>query len=144
MALHRDIFWIGRQWAVTGFGVQAIDQRLNGVFDIEVSRLWEEDLVARTRAIAWLNMDDFNKALELARARYLEPSETVLPLVDSVLELMQPKPGETPKAAGPKEPSVSQAESAASEPEPPPIAQSLALRLARASARFLPLWRIRR
>ena len=25
MALHRDIFWIGRQWAVTGHGMQAID-----------------------------------------------------------------------------------------------------------------------
>jgi hypothetical protein len=23
MALHRDIFWIGRQWAVTGFRMQA-------------------------------------------------------------------------------------------------------------------------
>jgi hypothetical protein len=143
MALHRDIFWIGRQWAVTGFGVQAIDQRLNGVFDIEVSRLWEEDLVARTRAIAWLNMDDFNKALERARARYLEPPEKVLPLVDST-ELMQPKSEETPKAAAPREPPVPQAESAESEPLPQPIVQSLALKLARASARFLPLWRIRR
>ena len=27
MALHRDIFRIGRQWAVTGFGIQAVDQR---------------------------------------------------------------------------------------------------------------------
>ena len=36
MALHRDIYWVGRQWAVTGFGVQAVDQRLKGTFDIEV------------------------------------------------------------------------------------------------------------
>ena len=38
MALHRDIYWIGRQWAITGFGVQAIDQRLKGAFDIEDAR----------------------------------------------------------------------------------------------------------
>jgi hypothetical protein len=143
MALHRDIFWIGRQWAVTGFGVQAIDQRLKGVFDIEASRLWEEDLVARTRAIAWLNADDFNRALDRARARYSEPPK-VLPLVENVLELMQPNSEETQKAAARREPPVPQAESAATEPLPQPIAQSLALKVARASARFLPLWRIRR
>jgi hypothetical protein len=144
MALHRDIFWIGRQWAVTGLGVQAIDQRLKGVFDIEASRLWEEDLVARTRAVSWLNADDFNKALDLARARYLEPPRKVLPLVDSVLDLMQPNSGETQTAAALREPPVPQVESAATEPLPQPIAQSLALKVARASARFLPLWRIRR
>jgi len=44
MPLHRDIYWVGRQWAVTGYGMQAIDQRLNGIFDIEVSRLWEDSL----------------------------------------------------------------------------------------------------
>jgi len=42
MALHRDIYWVGRQWAVTGFGIQAIDQRLKGSFDIEMSRVWDE------------------------------------------------------------------------------------------------------
>ena len=45
MALHRDIFWIGRQWAVTGHGMQLIDQRLMGAFDIEVARLWDDDLI---------------------------------------------------------------------------------------------------
>ena len=44
MALHRDIFWIGRQWAVTGFGLQAIDQRLKGAFDIETTHVWDENL----------------------------------------------------------------------------------------------------
>ena len=39
MALHRDIFWVGRQWAVTGYGVQACDQKQKGQFDIEASRL---------------------------------------------------------------------------------------------------------
>jgi hypothetical protein len=27
MALHRDIYWVGRQWAVTGYGIQACDQK---------------------------------------------------------------------------------------------------------------------
>jgi len=40
MALHRDIYWVGRQWAVTGYGMQAVDQKLQGKFDIEASRLW--------------------------------------------------------------------------------------------------------
>ena len=35
MALHRDIFWVGRQWAVTGYGIQACDQKQKGGFDIE-------------------------------------------------------------------------------------------------------------
>ena len=42
MALHRDIYWVGRQWAVTGHGMQTVDQKLKGEFDIEASRLWEE------------------------------------------------------------------------------------------------------
>ena len=65
MALHRDIYWVGRQWAVTGIGLQAVDQRLKGAFDIEIARLWEDELPQRMRALAWLNIDDFNKALEL-------------------------------------------------------------------------------
>ena len=37
MALHRDIHWIGRQWAVTGHGMQLIDQKLQGFFDIAIA-----------------------------------------------------------------------------------------------------------
>src|SRR6266851_1612741 len=44
MALHRDIFWLGRQWAVTGYGIQAVNMKLDMKFDIEVSRLLEEGL----------------------------------------------------------------------------------------------------
>src|ERR1700761_6823384 len=89
MALHRDIYWIGRQWAVTGSGVQAIDQRLKGVFDIEVSRLWDDDLSDRLRAHAWLKAADFDKALGVARARFPEPPRKSRPLVESILNLIQ-------------------------------------------------------
>jgi hypothetical protein len=73
MPLHRDIYWVGRQWAVTGYGMQAIDQKLNGMFDIEVSRLWEDGLSERMYGLKWINILDFDKGLVAARKRYPEP-----------------------------------------------------------------------
>ena len=90
MALHRDILWIGRQWAVTGHGMQLIDQRLMGAFDIEVVHLWDDDLVARMHAKQWLNAADFDKGLAIARARHKlpeagsEPAVAAAPEVDPV------------------------------------------------------------
>src|SRR4051812_14356452 len=85
MPLHRDIHWIGRQWAVTGLGMQLIDQKLKGFFDVEASRLWEEALIETMRAKEWLNVADFDKGLEVARKRFRPggvtppPAETVAP-----------------------------------------------------------------
>ena len=70
MALHRDIFWIGRQWAVTGSGMQAINQKHGGEFDIPIERLWDDDLHDAVCQQKWFNPDDFNKGLAVARARY--------------------------------------------------------------------------
>jgi hypothetical protein len=70
MALHRDIHWIGRQWAVTGYGMQLIDQKLKGFFDIETIRLWDDGLIEAMHAKEWLNKADFDKGLAIARARY--------------------------------------------------------------------------
>jgi len=70
MPLHRDIHWIGRQWAVTGLGMQLIDQKLKGFFDIEIPRLWEDALIEEMRAKEWLNVADFDKGLEVARKRF--------------------------------------------------------------------------
>ena len=141
MPLHRDIFWVGRQWAVTGFGVQAIDQRLKGAFDIEASRLWEDDLTERMHAQPWLNAADFDKALTVARTRFPEPPRRTLPLVDSVLELIQPAPAEPPKPATPSPqagaPVSEQAEAEPAKPRMPPLHAEGRL------ARFLPQWRIR-
>ena len=149
MALHRDIFWVGRQWAVTGFGVQAIDQRLKGAFDIEASRLWEDDLPQRMGALAWINVEDFTKALDVARARLPEPPpKKSLPLVESVLELLQSPAPERPKLArqpaetGPKQTSQTRVEPAAIE-LPKPKFQPLAMQIGQVSAKFLPRWRIR-
>jgi hypothetical protein len=144
MALHRDIFWVGRQWAVTGFGVQAIDQRLKGAFDIEVSRLWDDDLTERMHVHAWLNTADFDKALTVARTRFPAPPRKTLPLVDSVLELIQPASSELSKPVTP----LLQTDPLPGEPVPvdPPKPQAAALPGLQAAgrlARFLPQWRIR-
>jgi len=174
MALHRDIFWIGRQWAVTGFGVQAVDQRLKGAFDVEAAKLWEDDLPQRMRSLAWINVEDFSKALDVARARFPElPGKKGLPLVESVLELLQPAAQESPKPAPPPTATaaIETGQMRASPPEavapraellrtgpppvepsvmelpiglPQPISRPLALRVEHATAKFLPRWRIRR
>jgi hypothetical protein len=70
MALHRDIYWVGRQWAVTGHGMQTVDQKLKGAFDIEAPRLWDEDLLAPMQAQTWFNSEDFGNGLAVARARF--------------------------------------------------------------------------
>ncbi|MCP3470128.1 hypothetical protein NLM33_07275 [Bradyrhizobium sp. CCGUVB1N3] len=125
MALHRDIFWIGRQWAVTGFGIQAVDQRLRGVLDIEIARLWDDDFVQSRRAKPGLNIEDFDKALTLARTRYPQAPEPARTPVQAAIEL---PPAPAPVAPSPK-------------PAPPVV---LALRAEGRLARFLPQWRIRR
>ena len=170
MALHRDIFWLGRQWAVTGLGLQLIDQKLQGFFDIEASRLWEEPLIAKMHAKEWVNRADFDKGLALARTRYsqtpraTEPlpllEEPVSRLIDSILaEPAQPvaRPDEAllkrlaPIAPRPEPVAVRELEPAKPEPiEPKPVepvelpGPTPRFRLGLAgSARFLRPWRVK-
>ena len=148
MALHRDIYWVGRQWAVTGFGVQAIDQRLKGAFDIEASQVWQDGLQARVCGQPWFNAQDFDKALTMARRRLPQPPKPSIPLVESVLDLMQPP------ASGPSQEPLGQPASGAGaqplgspqspqllQPTPPALPQ---LRVEGKLARFMPQWRLRR
>ena len=138
MALDRNIYWVGRQWAVTGLGIQLVDQRLQGAFDVEASRVWEEDISERMRAHVWLKVEDFDKALSVARERFPEPPKKRLPLVESVLEMIQPASAEGNK------PTVRQPNAIAPACEAVPVAPpALALRIDRASAKFLPQWKIR-
>jgi hypothetical protein len=95
MALHRDILWIGKQWAVTGHGMQLIDQRLMGAFDIELARLWDDDLVEHMHARPWLNAADFDSGLAVARARHNRPeagSETLAVMAPTVETIVEPPP----------------------------------------------------
>jgi len=99
MALHRDIFWVGKQWAVTGNGVQACDQKQKSQFDIESARLWDDDVVERLRANKWLNVDDLEKALSIARQRFPQPSGTI---ARPASETMAPAPPVAPIEPLPK------------------------------------------
>jgi hypothetical protein len=121
MALHRDIYWVGKQWAVTGYGIQACDQKKKGQFDIEASRLWEDGVLESLRAEPWFNREDFDKALAAARKHYPEPLRKTAPVPESVS-----RPPESPPVEPPK-----------------PAPQRFDLRIDRGSAKFLPLWRIR-
>ncbi|MBV8926175.1 MAG: hypothetical protein JOZ74_12485 [Bradyrhizobium sp.] len=101
-------------------------------------------------ALAWLNINDFNKALDLARARFPRVPRNSKPLVESVLELVEPVAGGLPKPAAPIMQTMPIAETSLPELAPvaaglPPVkAQPLSFRIERASAKFLPRWRIRR
>ncbi|MGX1322992.1 hypothetical protein AB7M17_006445 [Bradyrhizobium sp. USDA 377] len=120
MALHRDIFWVGRQWAVTGAGIQAVDQRLRGVLDIEIARLWDDDLVQSRRAKPGVNAADFDKALTVARERFpqAQPPDPI------VAQLAALGVVETPVVS--------------------PVLPAMQLRVEGRLARFLPQWRVRR
>ena len=105
MALHRDILWIGKQWAVTGHGMQLIDQRLMGAFDIEVARLWDDDLLERMHAKSWLNAEDFDKGLAVARARHKTPkagSEPASVVASEAEEVTLVPPPEQPSLEAPE------------------------------------------
>ena len=123
MALHRDIFWIGRQWAVTGHGMQLIDQRLEGAFDIEIIRLWDDDLIASLRAKAWLKAEDFDKGLAVARTRYPQGASTpaVAPPVLAIEPIASPSPPKLEQPAKVELPQPLPAPLEAASPEPPPI-----------------------
>jgi len=126
MALHRDILWIGRQWAVTGHGMQLIDQRLMGDFDIEVARLWDDDLIARMQARSWLNAADFDTALAMARSRHQRPGAAPLadaPAPTGPAEIIAPPP---PPVAAPDLETVAEmsppvVEEVQERDEPPPV-----------------------
>jgi hypothetical protein len=139
MALHRDIYWVGRQWAVTGYGIQACDQKQKGQFDIEAARIWEDSVLESMRVLKWLNIEDFNKALSIARARYPEPPRKAAPLpvapVVSETDLKETslqEPGL--KEASPKDVPIS---------EPKPGWQKFNMRVEGWPAKFVPQWRIR-
>src|ERR1700676_3145851 len=102
MALHREIYWVGRQWAVTGYGIQACDQKQKSKFDIEASRLWEDGVLESMRALKWLNIEDFEKALSVARKHYPEPPRKAVPPEDAVARRKDGGPLEAPNPAAKK------------------------------------------
>jgi hypothetical protein len=81
MALHRDIFWVGKQWAITGHGIQACNQKQRGQFDIAASQLWEDGVQDAVRSLGWVNREDFDNAVSAARKHYPEPPRNAPPAV---------------------------------------------------------------
>jgi hypothetical protein len=136
MALHREIYWVGRQWAVTGYGLQACDQKHKGNFDIEASGLWEDGVLERVRALKWLNSDDFDKALAAARKHFpAPPGKTVppeenVPAEETVLGPIETVLKETSLKGTPVE-------------EPKPAVQKFNMRIESWPAKFVPQWRVR-
>ncbi|SDS15812.1 hypothetical protein [Bradyrhizobium canariense] len=130
MPLHRDIFWVGRQWAVTGYGLQAVNQKRHAGFDIEASRIWDDASLESLRAEAWFHPEDFAKALSVARARYPEPPCQAAPTKDVVSPVEKSAVAEPPKA----------------ELKPEPLRQAVRtfdLHVERWPAKFTSLWRAR-
>jgi hypothetical protein len=72
MVLHRDIYWLGKQWAVTGYGIQAVNKKLDMKFDIEAIRIWDENLADAMMSEHWFDSDDFAEAVDMARKRAKE------------------------------------------------------------------------
>jgi hypothetical protein len=145
MALHRDIYWVGKQWAVTGYGVQACDQKQKSKFDIEAGRLWDDDVLESLRTHRWLNVDDLEKALVIARQRFPEPPRKVAPTPR--VAPVEPPPrvvkAEAPKRAKPAAieptPTVAlQAPAITKTPEPPKFDM-----LFSGAAKFIRPWRVR-
>jgi hypothetical protein len=121
MALHREVYWVGRQWAVTGYGIQACDQKQKSKFDIDASRLWEDGVLENMRALKWLNIEDFEQAISVARKHFPELPRQAAPPEENTLGLMEAVPVEAPK----------------------PAAQTFDMRIEGWPAKFVPQWRIR-
>lgn len=78
--LSEPIFWTGRQWAVTSYGVEARD----GTYPVAKDRLWEDNegygWVDHLSEKDWVDLPDFVEALRLARQRQLRPDVEHQPL----------------------------------------------------------------
>jgi hypothetical protein len=149
MPLHRDIYWIGRQWAVTGDGLQAVNQRIHGGFDIEVSRLWDDGILEALCTQTWFNPEDFVRGLDVARARYpLPPGQAapaplkyVVPPKDDATvrapKVSPPKAAPVPVSPEPKTKSTTKPKSTTA-----PTPALFGMRIERVPAKFTRLWRI--
>lgn len=72
--LTEPVHWQGRQWAVTGYGIEALD----GMYHIPFSEIWN----AGDGRLPWLDAlcrrygtdcDDLNAALKVARSLRQDP-----------------------------------------------------------------------
>ena len=135
MALHRDIYWVGKQWAVTGHGVQACNQKQKSQFDIEGARLWDDGVQEAVRAEKWVNTDDFEKAVAVARKYYPEPPGWTPPKKPAAPLEIAPGP---PPPARPAPPPIVVPESSIK-----PGAPNFDMHFEGLGGKLTPVWRIR-
>jgi hypothetical protein len=68
--LSKPILWQGRQWAVTGYGVEARD----GCYAVPRRNLWDNDFrhgwIMHMAEKNWVDLADFTEALRVARRHY--------------------------------------------------------------------------
>jgi hypothetical protein len=71
--LSLPIYWQGRQWSVTPFGIECRD----GTYVIQKTRLWENEerygWVMHMFGKCWIDLPDFAEALRIARRRWRRP-----------------------------------------------------------------------
>ena len=79
MSLHRDIYWLGRQWAVTGYGLQAIDQKRFGQHDVEAVPIDDEEVITALEAFGWFDVEDFREAVRQAKRRPKSGIDSLIP-----------------------------------------------------------------
>jgi hypothetical protein len=133
MTLHRDVYWVGKQWAVTGHGIQACNQKQRGKFDIAAARLWEDGVQDAVRGLKWVNKEDFDKAIATARKYYPEPPRKAPRAAPK-----PPPPPPQPAAAAPINVTP------APEPQPSkPANPTFDMRFEGAVAKLRPVWRVR-
>lgn len=77
--LHRDIYWLGRQWAVTGYGIQTVSKKHQMKFDVQASRIWADGLDESLKIQPWFDAEDFQQALAVARSKSRESPQTFQP-----------------------------------------------------------------
>jgi hypothetical protein len=69
--LSKPVFWRGRQWAVTKYGVECRDRNR---YWVERRRIWEDEKqfgwVRHMAEKNWVDIADFAEALRLARIRW--------------------------------------------------------------------------
>jgi hypothetical protein len=137
MALHRDIYWVGKQWAVTGHGIQACNQKQKSQFDIQGARLWDDGVQEAVRAEKWVNTDDFEKAVAVARKYYPEPPGWTPPKKPAAPLEIEPAPPPPAKPAAPSQPIV------VLESSIEPAAPNFDMRFEGLGGKLTPVWRIR-
>ncbi|MGX9392515.1 hypothetical protein ACWX0K_20590 [Nitrobacteraceae bacterium UC4446_H13] len=54
---------------MTGYGIQAVDQKRFGQYDVEVARIDDQEVIGALEAFGWFDVEDFREAVRQAKRR---------------------------------------------------------------------------